>query len=90
MKTSNFSGMRRIQSLKFGKRIISNDYEVTLVSVKRRASLSCFRCNVPYLLRQLIWRLKSHCKRALSAKRSGVRYSYDPRSYALNFDDGLL
>ncbi|PON44359.1 hypothetical protein PanWU01x14_267480 [Parasponia andersonii] len=74
----------------FGKRIVSSGSAVTVVSFQRRASFRCCCYNAPYLLRQLIWRLKSHWKRALGAQRSRVRYSYDIRSYSLNFDDGFF
>ncbi|BAT95461.1 hypothetical protein LR48_Vigan02g130200 [Vigna angularis] len=57
---------------------------VTLGSVQR---LGCFPPSC--IFRQVYHKLKNRFKQALIWKRTTPQYSYDFRSYSLNFDDGL-
>lgn len=87
MKVSSISSCWKIQCLKLGKGITSTGSAVTLVSIERRASTGC--CHVSYLLRKLIWKLKSQWKQAVGWRKSYTHYTYDLQSYSLNFDNGF-
>ncbi|CAN8247870.1 unnamed protein product [Cochlearia groenlandica] len=41
------------------------------------------------LVKRFAWRLKSRLKRSRKSDNNNIQYSYDLRSYYLNFDDGL-
>ncbi|KAL3531196.1 hypothetical protein ACH5RR_010518 [Cinchona calisaya] len=89
MKFSNMLSMKKIQILKWGRRIAgSGGSAVTLGNVQRRVPVKC--CQVSHVAKQLVLRLKSRWKPALNLRwqRSSTRYSYDARSYSQNFDDG--
>lgn len=78
-------GIQRIRRVRLG--IASTGSAVTLVSIERRASTGC--CHVSYLLRKLIWKLKSQWKQAVGWRKSYTHYTYDLQSYSLNFDNGF-
>ncbi|KAG2713686.1 hypothetical protein I3760_04G188100 [Carya illinoinensis] len=61
---------------------------VTLLNFKRRALLDCNRGSS--LLWQSVWKCKSLWKQNFGWQRSKAKYSYDLRSYTLNFDDGFF
>lgn len=90
MKVSRVYGFQRDQFMKFHRktRLTSS---VTLGSVQRRASQGSLGCFPPScIFRQVFYKLKSRLKQALVWQRSSSpQYSYDFRSYSLNFDDGL-
>ncbi|TKY52769.1 hypothetical protein E2542_SST24291 [Spatholobus suberectus] len=86
MKVSKVYGFQINQFMKFHRktRVTSS---VTLGGAQRRAPLGCFPPSC--ILRQVLCKLKNRLKQALVWQRSSPRYSYDFRSYSLNFDDGL-
>ncbi|KAK7393362.1 hypothetical protein VNO78_21915 [Psophocarpus tetragonolobus] len=86
MKISRVSSFQRDQFMKFHRkaRVTSS---VTLGSVQRRAPLGCFPPSC--IFRQVFYKLRNRLKQALVWQRSSPKYSYDFRSYSLNFDDGL-
>lgn len=86
MKFPNTLALKRIQLLKWGRRVASSSSAVTLGNIQRRAPVSC--CHGSYVARQLVWRLKSLWKAAVKWQRSSIRYGYDAHSYSKNFDDG--
>lgn len=88
MKISSISSLRRLEFLKLRKQNLSAGSAVTLVSFKRRALLDC-SCG-SYLLRQSVRKFKSLWKQDFSWQRSKAKFSYDLRSYTLNFDDGFF
>ncbi|KAL2323402.1 hypothetical protein Fmac_027781 [Flemingia macrophylla] len=86
MEISRVYSFQRNQFMKFHRktRVTSS---VTLGSVQRRAPLGCLPPSC--ILRQLFCKLKSRLKQALVWQRKTPQYSYDFRSYSLNFDDGI-
>ncbi|KAH7577716.1 hypothetical protein JRO89_XS01G0288900 [Xanthoceras sorbifolium] len=80
--------LKRIQFLKWGKKMRSTRSAVTLGSVQRRVPTGCV-CK-SHVWRQPVWKLKSLWKQALGSQRIKLQYSYDIHSYSLNFDDGLF
>jgi len=86
MKVSRVYSFQRDQFIKFHRktRVTSS---VTLGNVQRRAPLGCFPPSC--ILRQVLYKLKNRLKQALVWKRTSPQYTYDFRSYSLNFDDGL-
>lgn len=88
MKFSTMLSMKKIQILKWGRRTAGNGSGVTLGSVQRRVPVRC--CQGSHVAKQLVLRLKSQWRPALSLKwqRGNMSYSYDARSYSQNFDDG--
>ncbi|QCE06765.1 hypothetical protein DEO72_LG9g1779 [Vigna unguiculata] len=86
MKVSGVYSFQRDQFMKFHRktRVTSS---VTLGSVQRRAPHRCFPPSC--IFRQVYRKLKNRLKQALGWKRTSPQYSYDFRSYSLNFDDGL-
>nr|KYP74136.1 hypothetical protein KK1_006804 [Cajanus cajan] len=86
MKVSRVYSFQRTQFMKFHRktRVTSS---VTLGSVQRRAPLGCLPPSC--ILRQAFCKLRNRLKQALVWQRSTPQYSYDFRSYSLNFDDGI-
>ncbi|KAL2321085.1 hypothetical protein Fmac_030054 [Flemingia macrophylla] len=58
---------------------------VTLGNVPRRGLLGCGTAST--VLRQLVCKLKRRWKHSMGWKKRGPQYSYDFRSYCLNFSD---
>lgn len=95
MKLMNNQSLKRNQFMKWGKQIgSSTTASATLVNSEDRTTVVAFAfscCGKPprVLLKQFVWRLKSRLR--LSRKsdhNNNIQYSYDLRSYHLNFDDG--
>lgn len=75
--------MKRIQLLKEGKKVGQSG---SVISGRRKTPLdSCTR----YLLKKLVWKVKSECRKALKWQRSSTQFSYNFHNYSLNFDDGV-
>ncbi|KAJ7977184.1 Fanconi anemia group F protein (FANCF) [Quillaja saponaria] len=91
MKFSRFSSFGKFQFLKFWKRFGRAGSSVTLGNVQRRPSIfvSFDCCHGSFSLRKLVVKFKTQWKQSLGWQRSSPQYSYDLRSYSLNFDDGL-
>ncbi|GAU19372.1 hypothetical protein TSUD_336590 [Trifolium subterraneum] len=58
---------------------------VTLDNVQRRRQLGCVPAS--RVLKKLVCKLKSSWKQAMRWHRKTPQYSYDLRSYSLNFSD---
>ncbi|RDX70928.1 hypothetical protein CR513_49778, partial [Mucuna pruriens] len=86
MKVSRVYSFQRNQFMKFHRktRVTSS---VTLGNVPRRAQLGCFPPSC--FMRHVFCKLKNRLKQALVWQRTSPQFSYDFRSYSLNFDDGL-
>ncbi|GLT41448.1 hypothetical protein SLA2020_155140 [Shorea laevis] len=83
MKMLSRQTLKRIQFLQWGKKVA---HSTSAVSAGRKSSLC--RCT-RYVLKQLVWKVKSQCREALRWQRSTMQFSYDFHSYSLNFDDGI-
>ncbi|OMP03199.1 hypothetical protein COLO4_10585 [Corchorus olitorius] len=80
--------MKRIQFLKLEKKVANDGYAMKLIPVQRKPILCCR--SKSYVLKQLMWKLKSQWKQAMKMQRNTSRqFSYDLHSYSLNFDDGF-
>ncbi|KAK7267439.1 hypothetical protein RIF29_20113 [Crotalaria pallida] len=91
MKISKWYSFQRFQMLKFYRKMrVSSSSVVTLgnANVQRRVLLGCFPTS--FALKQVFLKLKNGWKQILGWKRSSpqCQYSYDLKSYCLNFDDG--
>ncbi|CAL1372052.1 unnamed protein product [Linum trigynum] len=86
--------MRRSQFLRLGKRIPSSTSAAAMVSIvdkKAKVTLGSCRSNRSYVPKRWVYKLRSQWKRAIGWQKSSSttsQFSYDIRSYALNFDDG--
>ncbi|KAK8640221.1 hypothetical protein V6N13_007980 [Hibiscus sabdariffa] len=79
--------MKRIQFLKWEKKVANNECVVKLICVERRSTLCC--CSKFHELKQFVSKLKSQWRKAMRLQRSSMQFSYDFHSYSLNFDDGF-
>ncbi|CAK8543666.1 unnamed protein product [Lathyrus sativus] len=61
---------------------------VTLGNDQRRRQLGCCK-HASRVLRKLLYKLKSSWNQAMGCHRNIPQYSYDLRSYCLNFSDAL-
>ncbi|KAG4192346.1 hypothetical protein ERO13_A07G150900v2 [Gossypium hirsutum] len=83
----NFLIVKRIQILKWEKKIANDEHAVKLIEVERRPTLCC--CPKLYALKQFVLKLKSQWRKAMRLRRGSMQFSYDFHSYSLNFDDGF-
>ncbi|XVE77967.1 hypothetical protein DITRI_Ditri13aG0106800 [Diplodiscus trichospermus] len=74
--------LKRIQFLKWEKKVANDRYAVKLTNVQRRSTLR-------WRSRSYVLKLKSQWRQALRLQRSSMKFSYDIHSYSLNFDDGF-
>ncbi|KAJ0252590.1 hypothetical protein HA466_0117680 [Hirschfeldia incana] len=94
MKLMNKQSLKRNQFTKWGKRIgSSTTASATLGNSEERTTVVAFAfscCVKParVLLKQFVWRLKSRLSLWRKSDNNNIQYSYDLRSYHLNFDDG--
>ncbi|CAH8358112.1 unnamed protein product [Eruca vesicaria subsp. sativa] len=97
MKLMNKQSSKRLQFQTWGKRIGSSTTEsVTLGNSEERTKIMAFAfscCGKPLrvLVKQLVLRLKSRLRlsrKSYNNNNNNIQYSYDLRSYHLNFDDG--
>nr|KJB10021.1 hypothetical protein B456_001G180500 [Gossypium raimondii] len=79
--------VKRIQFLKWEKKIANDEHAVKLIEVERRPTLCC--CPKLYALKQFVLKLKSQWRKAMRLQRGSMQFSYDFHSYSLNFDDGF-
>ncbi|CAL5193853.1 unnamed protein product [Lathyrus oleraceus] len=61
---------------------------VTLGDNQRRRQLGCCKPSSRVLMK-VLYKLKSSWKQAMSRHRNSPQYSYDLRSYCLNFSDAF-
>ncbi|CAI0405616.1 unnamed protein product [Linum tenue] len=95
MKFLNTQSMKRIPFLRWGERIPRSTSAAAMVSIvdkKAKVPLgSCRSTNRCYVPKRWVYKLRSQWKRAIgwhkSSSSTTSQFSYDIRSYALNFDD---
>ncbi|CAI0406291.1 unnamed protein product [Linum tenue] len=94
MKFLSTQSMRRIPFLRWGKRIPRSTSAAAMVAIvdrKTKVPLGSCRSNRSYVPKRWVYKLRSQWKRAIGWHKSNSttsQFSYDIRSYALNFDDG--
>ncbi|CAI0406292.1 unnamed protein product [Linum tenue] len=102
MKFLSTQSMRRIPFLRWGKRIPRSTSAAAMVAIaaamvsivdkKAKVALGSCRSNRSYVPKRWVYKLRSQWKRAIgwhkSSSSTTSQFSYDIRSYALNFDDG--
>ncbi|CAL1372050.1 unnamed protein product [Linum trigynum] len=94
MKFLSTQSMRRIPFLRWGKRIPRSASAAAMVAIvdrKTKVLLGSSRSNKSYVPKRWVYKLRSQWKRAIGWHKSSSttsQFSYDIRSYALNFDDG--
>ncbi|KAG2302331.1 hypothetical protein Bca52824_030982 [Brassica carinata] len=90
----NKQSLKRLQSRTWGNRIgSSTTASVMLGNSEERTKIVAYAsscCGKPprVLLKQFILRLKSRLRLTQKSDNNNIQYSYDLRSYHLNFDDG--
>uniref|UniRef100_A0A2P2NZU9 Uncharacterized protein LOC8266481 n=1 Tax=Rhizophora mucronata TaxID=61149 RepID=A0A2P2NZU9_RHIMU len=87
MKILRAQTKKRIQFLKWGRRIASTESAGNPTSSKEGVPSGSFHGS--YVLRRLLWKLRTCWKQNSCWQRSNIQYSYDIYSYYLNFDEGL-
>ncbi|CAL1380820.1 unnamed protein product [Linum trigynum] len=89
--------MRRIPLLRQGKRSIPSSTSAaamaSIVDRKTKVSFGSRRRSSRYVPTRWVYKLRAQWKRAIGWQQKGSnssssQFSYDIRSYALNFDDG--
>ncbi|PPD85034.1 hypothetical protein GOBAR_DD18023 [Gossypium barbadense] len=87
LKILSMQIVKRIQFLKWEKKIANDEHAVKLIEAERRPTLCC--CPKLYALKQFVLKLKSQWRKAMRLQRGSMQFSYDFHSYSLNFDDGF-
>ncbi|KAF8091302.1 hypothetical protein N665_0448s0018 [Sinapis alba] len=97
MKLMNNQSLKRGQFQKWGKRMgSSTTVSETVGGSEGRTAIVAFAftcCGKPtrVLVKQFVLRLKSRLRlsrKSVNNNNNNIQYSYDLRSYYLNFDDG--